>query len=163
MGIDRRLLELASRDPGHLLSFGLGSGLLPRAPGTWGTIAAIPLYLLLADRGWPLYIAGTAALFLLGVWLTRRSADALGTHDHQAIVLDEVVGFLVTMVASPGGWQWICAGFVLFRVFDILKPWPIRQVDDRVEGGWGIMLDDLLAGVYAAALLATARGLLALT
>jgi phosphatidylglycerophosphatase A len=160
VGIDRRLLELASRDPGHLLSFGLGSGLLPRAPGTWGTIAAIPLYLLLADRGWPLYIACTAALFLLGVWLTRRSADALGTHDHQAIVLDEVVGFLVTMVASPGGWQWICAGFVLFRVFDILKPWPIRQLEKRFGGGLGIMLDDILAALYAMLLLFIAGRLL---
>ena len=163
MPIEQRLSVLAIRDPGHLLSFGFGSGLLPRAPGTWGTCAAIPLYLLLAAMGWPLYLGITVLLFLLGVWLTKRSADALGVHDHPAIVLDEVVGFLVTMIASPAGWLWICGGFVLFRVFDILKPWPIRQIDERVGGGWGIMLDDLLAGMYAAAVLAAARGVLAVT
>jgi len=157
---ESHLRRLARRDVGHFLSLGFGTGLLPVAPGTWGTVAAIPVYLLLVVWGWPIYIGATAALFLLGVWLSERSARALGVHDHPAIVWDEIVGFLVTMVGSPVGWQWICGGFLLFRLFDILKPWPIGFIDDKLSGGWGIMLDDLLAGVYAAVVLATAAALL---
>lgn len=131
------------------------------APGTWGTVAAIPLYLLLVGWGWWLYIGITTVLLLLGVWLSARSAEALGVHDHPAIVWDEIVGFLVAMIGSPADWQWICGGFVLFRIFDIIKPWPIRQIDERVSGGWGIMLDDLLAGMFAAVVLMVSRALLA--
>jgi phosphatidylglycerophosphatase A len=152
------------RDPVHWLAFGLGAGTVPVAPGTFGTLVAIPVYLLL--RGWPLwfYVAVTAVLFCLGVWLCGRTARELGVHDHPGIVWDEIVGLLVTMTGAPAGWTWLAAGFVAFRFFDILKPWPIRWLDRRVEGGIGIMLDDVGAGIYAALilqlghLLATAAG-----
>lgn len=148
------------RSPYHWLAFGFGSGLLPKAPGTWGTLAAIPLYLLLAELplGW--YLGVTAALFLLGIPVCGRVGRELGVHDHGAIVWDEVVGFLVTMCAVPAQWPWILAGFLLFRLFDILKPWPIGPVDRRVGGGLGVMADDLLAGLMACGVLQLAGLLL---
>ena len=136
-------------DPGHLLSLGFGTGLAPLAPGTFGTLIAVPLYLLLAQFDLAWYLAITAAGFAIGIWLCGRTSDALGKHDHGAIVWDEIVGFWVTMIAVPAAWQWILLGFVLFRLFDIVKPWPIRLVDSRMRGGLGIMFDDLLAGLYA--------------
>lgn len=149
----RRLEARLLRDPVHLLALGFGSGLSPKAPGTFGTLAALPLYLLLQPLSLPLYVAVTALLFIVGIFICDISARKLGVHDHPGIVWDEVVGYLVTMVAAPAGWYWLLLGFVLFRLFDILKPWPIRFIDRRVEGGLGIMLDDLLAGVMAALLL----------
>ena len=86
---------------------------------------------------------------LLGFWLCGKTAKDLGVHDHPGIVWDEIVGFLITMYLVPLNWAWILTGFLLFRVFDILKPWPIRLIDQKVEGGIGIMLDDVLAGIYA--------------
>lgn len=139
------------RDPGHFLALGFGSGLAPRAPGTFGTLAAIPVYLLCAQLALPAYLLVVAGLFLLGVYLCGRTARSLGVHDHPGIVWDEVVGFLLTMAFAPPGWVWIVAGFLCFRLFDILKPWPIRVLDRRVHGGLGIMLDDVLAGLAAAA------------
>ena len=138
-------------DPGHLLSLGFGAGLSPVAPGTFGTLVAVPLYLLLAQAELAWYLALAAAGFAVGIWLCGRTSDALGKHDHGAIVWDEIVGFCVTMIAVPAAWQWILLGFVLFRLFDIVKPWPIRLVDSRMRGGLGIMFDDLLAGLYALA------------
>lgn len=137
-------------DPRHLLAFGFGSGLAPFAPGTFGTLAAIPLYWLLADLPLWTYVSVTAALFLFGCWLCGWSARDLGVHDHSGIVWDEVVGLLITLTAVPSNWLNVAAGFVLFRIFDIWKPWPIRVVDVRVGGGFGVMLDDVLAGIYAA-------------
>lgn len=137
------------RHPVHFLALGFGSGLAPRAPGTFGTLAALPLYLLLAALPWPVYLAVVAALAVVGVALCAHTARALGEHDHPAIVWDEIVGYLLTMTAAPAGWPWWLAGFALFRFFDILKPWPIRWADRRVHGGLGIMLDDLLAGAMA--------------
>ncbi|HKJ70147.1 MAG TPA: phosphatidylglycerophosphatase A [Gammaproteobacteria bacterium] len=139
--------SLAKR-PWHLLSYGLGAGLLPGAPGTFGTVVAVPLFLLLEPLATPLYLAVVAVLAVLGVWLCGATARALAVHDHPSIVWDEVVGYLVTMAAAPADWRWVLAGFVLFRLFDITKPWPIRAVDRRVHGGFGIMLDDVLAGIY---------------
>lgn len=135
--------------PPRLLACGFGSGAAPYAPGTVGTLAAIPLYLLLAPLPMHLYLLVTAALFALGVWACHSTARSFGVHDHGGIVWDEFVGYLLTMTAAPQGWQWPLAGFVLFRLFDILKPWPIRWLDRRVPGGFGIMLDDLAAGAYA--------------
>lgn len=137
------------RDPRCLLAFGLGSGLAPVAPGTVGTLAAVPLYLLLAGLDPVGYLLIAAVLFALGVWLCDVTTRALGVHDHSSIVWDEWVGYLLTMVAAPAGWAWPLVGFVLFRIFDIAKPWPIRWVDRRIGGGFGIMLDDLLAAVPA--------------
>lgn len=140
-------------NPVHLLAFGLGSGAVPKAPGTAGTIAAIPLYLLLQPLAPLFYLLLVAGLFLAGVWLCGRTSRDLGVHDHGGIVWDEWVGFLFTLWLAPSGWIWLLAGFVLFRLFDILKPWPINWLDRRIGGGLGIMLDDLLAGFYGFALL----------
>jgi phosphatidylglycerophosphatase A len=139
--------------PFGFLSLGFGSGLVPVAPGTAGTVAAIPVYLLMQVLALPVYVTVTCLLFLAGIPICAWTARQLGVHDHPAIVWDEVVGYLVTMVAAPAGWRWIVAGFVLFRIFDIAKPWPIRWCDRQVGGGLGIMLDDLLAGVFAAVVL----------
>jgi phosphatidylglycerophosphatase A len=139
--------------PLGFLGFGFGSGLVPVAPGTAGTLAAVPLYLLLRDLSLGDYLAVVALLFLVGLPVCAHAVRQLGVHDHPAIVWDEIVGYLVTMVAAPPGLVWIVAGFVLFRIFDILKPWPIRWCDRRVPGGFGIMLDDLLAGVLSAGVL----------
>jgi phosphatidylglycerophosphatase A len=144
---------IALTDPGHLLSLGLGAGLMPRAPGTWGALLAVPIYLVLYPHGQAVYITVVAAMFGAGVYLSGRTAKALGVHDHSAIVIDEVVGMLVTWIGAAPGWVVVLVGFVLFRLFDILKPWPIRRVDEGLEGGAGIMLDDLLAGLLAAAVL----------
>jgi phosphatidylglycerophosphatase A len=137
------------REPRCFLAFGLGSGLAPYAPGTVGTLAAIPLYLLLAPLDLGLYLLATAVLFVIGAGLCTAAARRLGVHDHPAIVWDEFVGYLLTMAAAPQGWPWLLLGFVLFRVFDIAKPWPISWVDRRVSGGFGIMLDDVLAALPA--------------
>lgn len=140
-------------NPLHLLAFGLGSGAVPKAPGTAGTLVAVPLYLLLRSLDPALYLSLTVALFLFGVWLCGRVSRDLGVHDHSGIVWDEWVGLLVTLCLAPPGWWWLLAGFLLFRLFDIWKPWPIGWLDRRVAGGLGIMLDDLLAGLYGFALL----------
>jgi phosphatidylglycerophosphatase A len=141
------------RRPGHWIAFGLGSGLSPWAPGTAGTLAAIPLYLVLAGLPLPWYLAAVVLAALVGVWACGATARDLGRGDPGAIVWDEVVGFLVTMTAAPPGLAWIILGFALFRLFDIWKPWPIRALDARVHGGLGIMLDDLAAGLLAWAVL----------
>ncbi|MCE3251522.1 MAG: phosphatidylglycerophosphatase [Cellvibrio sp.] len=136
-------------NPNHLFAFGFGSGLASRAPGTFGTLAAIPFFLLLQELSWPLYLSWLTVTFALGVLWCDRSSKALGVHDHGGIVWDEFVGFWITMFMAPAGWLWILLGFFLFRFFDILKPWPISWLDKKVHGGFGIMIDDALAGIYA--------------
>ena len=123
------------------------------APGTFGTLAGVLIYLPLRSLSLTSYTLLTLALFALGIWLCRRTAAALGVHDHPAIVWDEVVGYLVTMTAAPPGWMYVIFGFVLFRLFDILKPWPVRWLDRHVHGGLGIMLDDVAAALMALACL----------
>ena len=137
------------RNPIHFLAFGLGSGAAPKAPGTFGTLAAIPLWFLFADLDLIPYLMVVGISFIVGCWLCGKTSEDLGVHDHGGIVWDEFVGLWITYLALPEGWLWILIGFVLFRFFDILKPWPIGWVDKRVSGGFGIMLDDLLAGVMA--------------
>lgn len=137
------------RNPVHLLSLGFGTGLAPRAPGTFGTLAALPFYLLMHGLPTWVYALCCAGLFVVGVWLCGATARTLGVHDHPGIVWDEVVGYLLTLVAVPYDWRWLLLGFALFRLFDIWKPWPIRNVDRNLRGGLGIMMDDLLAAVYA--------------
>ncbi len=140
--------------PVNLMAFGFGAGLSPVAPGTAGTLLGVIVYwAALSTTPLEWYLGGTVLLFLVGIPICGSCARDLGVHDHPGIVWDEVVGFLVTMIAVPSQWQWIAAGFVLFRSFDILKPWPIRLIDERVKGGVGIMLDDILAGIYALAIL----------
>ena len=141
------------KNPIHFLSLGFGSGLMPKAPGTFGTLAAIPVYLLMVNLSVLIYSLVVLVLFALGVYLCQKTTDELKVHDHSGIVFDEIVGFLITMIAVPLTWQWILAGFILFRLFDIVKPWPISWLDRKVHGGLGIMLDDVLAGMFALACL----------
>jgi len=138
------------RNPVHFLAFGFGSGCGPVAPGTWGTLVAVPLFMLMSSLSWPLYMGITVGLFAMGVWLCGRTARDLGVHDHPGIVWDEIVGYLLTMSFAPSGLVWAGLGFVFFRLFDIVKPWPIRRLDQGMPGGLGIMLDDVLAGAYGA-------------
>lgn len=145
-----KLSKTVLTNPIHFVAFGFGSGLAPKAPGTVGTLVAIPLYLLLQETSIWLYGLLVFGAFIFGIWLCGESARLLGEHDHGGIVWDEFVGFWITLFMAPTGWIWILAGFVLFRLFDVLKPWPIKQVDKQVQGGLGIMLDDVLAGIMAA-------------
>ncbi len=142
-------ISIRLSNPVHFLAFGLGSGLAPKAPGTFGTLAAIPLYLLLSHLSLPMYALVLILASLLGIWLCGKTAKDLGVHDHPGIVWDEFCGYWLTMLAAPAGWLWIIVGFILFRLFDIWKPWPISLADKRVPGGMGIMVDDLIAGLYA--------------
>ncbi len=144
------------RDPIHWLAFGFGSGAIRKAPGTWGTLAAIPFYLLFADVAWPIYIGIVAAAFFAGIYICDKTAKDLGVHDHGGIVWDEFVGLWITLFLVPDGWLWLVAGFILFRIFDISKPWPINWADKKVSGGLGIMIDDVIAGVFALAILQVA-------
>jgi len=136
-------------DPGHLLSFGFGSGLSPYAPGTFGTLAAIPLYLVFSLLNPYLYLLVTIASVFLGIYLCGRTSKALGVHDHAAIVWDEFAGFFITMLFVPATLTTVVLGFCLFRLFDIVKPWPISVIDSRIHGGLGVMLDDVIAGIFA--------------
>lgn len=145
-------INLAShvwQDPFYFLAFGFGSGLMPKAPGTWGTLAAFPLYLLLAHFAPVPYLIITVLTFILGVWICEKVSKDMGVHDYKGIVWDEIVGYLMTMFMAPQGLSWMICGFVLFRIFDIWKPQPIRYADEKVHGGLGIMLDDALAAVPA--------------
>tara|TARA_E500000075_G_scaffold82301_1_gene74166 strand:+ start:2225 stop:2701 length:477 start_codon:yes stop_codon:yes gene_type:complete len=137
-------------NPIFLLAFGFGSGFAPKAPGTAGTLLAVLIHLILVNL--PPWIHGTIifAAFFIGIWICGRTAEYLGVHDHEGIVWDEFVGYWLMMFLVPSNWLWVSFGFVLFRILDIFKPWPISVVDRQVGGGLGIMLDDLLAGVMGA-------------
>lgn len=146
------------RSPVHFLAFGFGSGLAPVAPGTVGTLVAVPAWLGIAMLPAWWQVGVVVAAMVVGIWLCGRSAGMLGVHDHGGIVWDEFVGLWLTMLLAPtaglgGDWPWLLGGFLAFRLFDIAKPWPIKRLDRDVAGGLGIMLDDILAAVYAAALL----------
>ncbi len=136
-------------DPVLFLAFGFGSGLAKKAPGTCGTLAAIPVYLLIAQTGNLTYSLITLAVTIAGIRVCGLAAEKLGEHDFGGIVWDEIAGYLITLWWIPFSWQGMVLGFILFRFFDILKPWPIRIADRRVKGGFGIMLDDVLAAVFA--------------
>jgi phosphatidylglycerophosphatase A len=139
------------------LAFGGGSGLLPRAPGTWGTLVAVPLLYPLQALSGSAFLVVLAALFALGVLVCNRVGRRLGVDEYGGIVWDEMVGYWLAMAFAPPGWLWMLAGFGLFRLFDIIKPWPINALEVRVTGGLGVMLDDVLAAVYAMVVLAGAE------
>ena len=147
--------------PAHLLAFGFGSGLARKAPGTFGTLAAFPLYWLLAplltDE---LFILMLILAFALGVWICGITGKALGVADYGGIVWDEIVSFMLVLFFTPPGWYWSLLSFVLFRFFDILKPPPIRYFDSNWHGGLGVMFDDLLAAGYALLCLALVKSVL---
>jgi len=141
--------KIVLSNPIHILSFGFGSGLSPVAPGTMGTLVAIPIFLMLATFSPVIYLLFVVIIFFVGCWASGRTAEALNVHDHPGIVIDEIVGYLITMIFVPITWYWVILGFLLFRLFDIWKPWPISIADKQVKGGLGIMLDDVLAALYS--------------
>ncbi|HLS80854.1 MAG TPA: phosphatidylglycerophosphatase A [Steroidobacter sp.] len=148
------------RDPIHLLALGFGAGLSPAAPGTVGTLLAVPIVAGVMSVGFLTHLAFAIVVCIAGVYICGASARRLGVHDHPGIVWDEIAGYSVTMLAAPlDGW-WLLAGFVLFRCLDIVKPWPIREADHSLSGGLGIMLDDIIAGLFAAAILFAVQRLL---
>lgn len=136
----------------QFLAFGFGSGLSPKAPGTAGTVVAIPLYLLASNLSLPVYTVLVVIACLFGIWVCGKASEELKVHDHPGIVWDEFAGFWITMWALPTTWYTVVLGFALFRFFDIVKPWPIRFYDKNLHGGLGIMLDDIIAGVFSCAL-----------
>ena len=140
-------------DPVLFLAFGFGSGLAKKAPGTLGTLAAVPVYWLFAQTGTAVYGMLTLVVIISGVWICDQAAVKLGEHDFGGIVWDEIAGLLITMALVPFSWQALVAGFLLFRLFDIVKPWPIGWIDRKIGGGMGIMLDDILAGIFAGSIL----------
>lgn len=137
------------KQPVLLLAFGFGSGLAPRAPGTAGTLVGMVIHWLLVPMSTTAHMATLVLVAALGIPVCGSAARRLGVHDHPGIVWDEIAGYLLTMLFAPSGWTWMLAGFGMFRLFDILKPWPIRWLDRNVHGGLGIMLDDLAAGLAA--------------
>lgn len=163
-------VRLVMTTPVHLLAFGGGAGLLPWIPGTFGTIVGVVLWAILAWLPITAYGAIVLVLFVAGCFIAGRSAKLLGVHDHPGIVIDEIVGFLVSGFPLVYGlhwwtgllWPWVLAAFVLFRFFDMLKPPPIRWFDRHVRGGFGIMLDDLLAAVPTVVLLMAAQRVVSL-
>jgi phosphatidylglycerophosphatase A len=136
-------------NPAHLLSLGFGSGLAPKMPGTMGTLVGVILFVLMPALDWKIYLGVIVLASVVGIFLCDYTAKALNVHDHPGIVWDEIVGYFITMFMVPKSWLWILAGFILFRVFDILKPWPISIADKKVPGGLGIMLDDVIAALFA--------------
>ena len=140
-------------NPVHLLALGFGSGAAPKAPGTCGTLVAVILYWPLSQLNLNQYLLMVLVTCVVGIYLCGKTAEDLGVHDHGSIVWDEFAGFWITMIAAPVGWVWVLIGFVLFRFFDIIKPWPINWIDKKVTGGLGIMLDEVVAGVMAALVL----------
>jgi phosphatidylglycerophosphatase A len=150
------------RDPFHFLAFGFGAGLAPKAPGTFGSAVGLVAAWWLLELPLVWRVAVVAAVIGLGIWICGESARRLGRHDDQRIVLDEIAGILLTSLAVVEKSVFAFAlVFVFFRFFDILKPWPIRDVDHSLKGGFGIMLDDLIAALYAAVCVATIRVVLA--
>jgi phosphatidylglycerophosphatase A len=135
------------------LAWGLGAGLSPKAPGTMGTLVAIPLYVFISGLSPVYYISIVCFMGIMGIYICELASQYAGIPDHQCIVWDEIVGYLFTMFLLPNNWLWIILSFIFFRFFDILKPWPINTCDRKVKGGFGIMADDCLAAVYAGGIL----------
>lgn len=148
-GKNRKIGLKELKDPVVFIALGLGSGLSPKAPGTAGTLLTVPLVYLLQQQSFLVYAAVTLFVLLTGSWICGYAANKLQVHDHSGIVYDEIAGFLITMMFAPQGWWWMLAGFVLFRFFDAVKPWPISWLDKNVSGGFGIMVDDILAGLIS--------------
>lgn len=140
-------------NPIHFLAVGFGSGLSPVAPGTFGTLAAIPLFYAASYLANFYYAVVTLFISIAGIYICGKAAEDAGVHDHGSIVWDEIAGYFITMLFIPATWLNIAVGFVLFRIFDIFKPWPISFIDKKIHGGFGIMFDDVLAGAMALAVM----------
>jgi len=149
------LAKISLANPWHFLAIGFGSGLSPIIPGTMGTLASVPFYFLLAQLSLPVYFVIVIISCVVGIKICQVTSDDMGVHDHGSIVWDEFSGFWITMSLVPImnlpvlEWKWVVTGFVLFRFFDMVKPWPIGWLDQRVHGGLGIMIDDIVAGMMA--------------
>lgn len=149
------------RSPAHAFAFGFGAGLSPFAPGTAGTLLAFPLYWLIAPRLAPYeFLIAVLLMFAIGVWACDATGRALGTPDHRGMVWDETVAFLLVLFFTPPGLAWQAWAFLLFRLFDILKPAPIRHFDSILKNGLGVMLDDLVAAFYTLLVLAGVKALI---
>ncbi len=140
-------------NPIQFLALGFGSGLAPKAPGTFGTLAAVPLFLLMSSLSPLFYALLVLVVCISGIYICGKAAKDVGVHDHGAIVWDEFAGFFITMFMIPVSWQSVLVGFALFRLFDIAKPWPISVADKKLTGGFGIMFDDVLAGLLSLAIM----------
>ncbi len=154
------------RHPAHFIAFGGGVGLAPVAPGTFGTLAAVPLYWLadawLNPLEYPVeYLLLMAALFLLGVWACEVTGRAIGASDHGGMVWDEIVAFLLVLFFVPATLYWQASAFLVFRLFDIFKPPPIRYYERTFKNGFGVMLDDLVAAFYTLVIFAVAKIIMA--
>ena len=155
-----KLASTVLRDPVHILAFGFGTGLMPFAPGTFGSIPGVLLFWLTLDLGLYVQLGIAGVMAVVGIWICGESARRIGVHDHGGIVWDEIVGMYITLLVAPVTVVGFVLAFVFFRVMDIVKPWPIRDLDHRLTGGVGIMLDDLAAALYAAIALGLYRWLL---
>ena len=147
------LRRIAMANPSAFLAFGLGSGLSPKAPGTVGTVAALLPAIALVQLPMVWALAVVVLAFVIGVVICEWTGRELGVHDHGGLVWDEFVGMWLVLLFVPIHWAWWLAAFVAFRVFDVIKPWPIRWVDSRVKGGFGVMIDDVIAAIFALAVL----------
>lgn len=146
-------IKLLLSHPVHFLSLGFGSGLSPKAPGTFGTLVGLPLYWLISACSLSFQLTLIFILFIAGIYFCQKTGDAIGVSDHGGIVWDEIVAMMLVLTFVPVHWFWWLLAFALFRLFDIWKPFPIRQLDANIKGGLGVMVDDLLAAVYAIAVL----------
>jgi len=156
----RKIILHELKDPVVFLALGMGSGLSPKAPGTAGTLLTVPLVYFLQQQTLLIYLLATLFVLVTGSWVCGYAAKKLQVHDHASIVYDEVAGFLITMIMVPAGWYWMFSGFVLFRFFDAVKPWPISWFDKNIHGGFGIMLDDVIAGLISLCCLLLAQWLI---
>jgi len=159
MSLDAAQRRALLAHPAGWIACGFGSGLSPFAPGTAGSLTALIPWLALRELPWPLYLGVVALVFAVGIWASNVAIERLRIADPGAVVVDEFVGqwiALLPLLIAPKAWPWIVVGFVLFRVFDVWKPWPVSWLDRHVKGGSGVMLDDVAAGAYAAIVLAIA-------
>ncbi len=141
--------KLLLSHPAHFFSLGFGTGLAPKAPGTVGTLVGLPLFYLIANYTFTTHIIIVSLSFIFGIWCCHRTGIAIGVADHGSIVWDEIAAMMLVLTFTPSTvFYWVLA-FLLFRLFDIWKPYPISVIDAKVKGGFGVMLDDLLAAIYA--------------
>lgn len=145
--------EKVWQDPLYFIAFGFGSGAIPFAPGTFGTLFAIPFYLVLETMPQTAYLVFVILFAAASSWICDRISRDIHSHDHPGMCIDEFAGFFVTMIHAPHGVSWTILGFLLFRLFDIWKPWPINILDQKVHGGFGMVVDDIVAGLFAFAVI----------